>query len=50
MMWRMPPLGELPPSSMTPLTRMWLAILRGYLVVAGGLVFWRIVELAIIGS
>ena len=47
MMWRMPPLAELPPAPMTPLTRMWLVVLRGYLVVAGGLVLWRIVELAL---
>jgi len=49
MVWRMPPLDELPPAQMTPLTRLWLVILRGYLVVAGGLVLWRIVELAIFG-
>jgi type IV secretory pathway TraG/TraD family ATPase VirD4 len=29
------------------LTRIWLGVLRGYLVVAGGLVIWRIVELAL---
>jgi Mn2+/Fe2+ NRAMP family transporter len=49
MMWRMPPLDHLPPARMTPLTRMWLAVLRCYLVVAGGLVLWRIVELAVAG-
>ena len=49
-MWRMPPLEQLPRSPMTPLTRMWLVVLRGYLVVAGGLVLWRIVELALAGS
>ncbi|HEU0219131.1 MAG TPA: Nramp family divalent metal transporter [Stellaceae bacterium] len=47
MVWRMPPLAELPPARMTSLTRIWLSILRGYLVVAGGLVLWRIVELAL---
>jgi Mn2+/Fe2+ NRAMP family transporter len=48
MIWRMPPLDQLPPPAhMTPLTRIWLAVLRGYLVVAGGLVLWRIVELAL---
>jgi hypothetical protein len=46
MIWRMPPLDQLPPAHMTPLTRIWLSVLRGYLVVAGGLVLWRIVELA----
>jgi len=47
MVWRMPPLAELLPAKMTPLTRIWLSILRGYLVVAGGLVLWRIVDLAL---
>jgi hypothetical protein len=45
MIWRMPPLDHMLPARMTPLTRIWLGILRGYLVVAGGLVPWRIVEL-----
>jgi NRAMP (natural resistance-associated macrophage protein)-like metal ion transporter len=47
MIWRMPPLDQLPPALMTPLTRIWLGVLRGYLVVAGGLVLWRMVELAL---
>jgi hypothetical protein len=34
---------------MTALTRIWLSVLRGYLFVAGGLVLWRIVELAVSG-
>jgi Mn2+/Fe2+ NRAMP family transporter len=51
MIWRMPLLDQLPaPTHMTPLTRIWLGLLRGYLVVAGGLVLWRIVDLAISGS
>jgi Mn2+/Fe2+ NRAMP family transporter len=44
--WRMPPLAELAPLRMTPLTRIWMVLLRGYLVVAGGLVLVRIVTLA----
>jgi Mn2+/Fe2+ NRAMP family transporter len=44
--WRMPPLDELPPAHMTPLTRIWMVVLRGYLVIAGGLVLVRIVQLA----
>jgi NRAMP (natural resistance-associated macrophage protein)-like metal ion transporter len=47
MIWRMPPLDQLPAARLTPLTRIWLSVLRGYLVVAGGLVLWRIVELAV---
>jgi NRAMP (natural resistance-associated macrophage protein)-like metal ion transporter len=47
MIWRMQPLDQLPPPHMTPITRIWLSVLRSYLVVAGGLVLWRIVELAL---
>ncbi|HVH80657.1 MAG TPA: Nramp family divalent metal transporter [Stellaceae bacterium] len=47
MIWRMPPLDELEPVRLTPLTRLWLAVLRGYLVIAGGLVLWRIIDLAL---
>jgi hypothetical protein len=45
--WRMPPLEQLPPAPLTSLERVWLVVLRGYLVVAGGLVLVRIVMLAI---
>jgi Mn2+/Fe2+ NRAMP family transporter len=48
--WRMPPLDELPSARMTPLTRIWMIVLRGYLVLAGGLVLARIVELAMFGQ
>ena len=44
--WRMPPLDELPPARLTTLNRMWLIVLRGYLVLAAGLVLVRIVLLA----
>jgi NRAMP (natural resistance-associated macrophage protein)-like metal ion transporter len=47
--WRMPPLGRLAPAHMTPLTRIWMVVLRGYLLVAGGLVLVRIVQLATAG-
>jgi NRAMP (natural resistance-associated macrophage protein)-like metal ion transporter len=47
MVWRMPPLDQLPPAQLTPITRIWLSVLRGYLVVAGGLVLWRIIQLAV---
>jgi NRAMP (natural resistance-associated macrophage protein)-like metal ion transporter len=45
--WRMPPLATLAPMKMTLLTRMWMVVLRGYLVLAAGLVLWRIALLAI---
>jgi Mn2+/Fe2+ NRAMP family transporter len=47
--WRMPPLGQLAPAHMTPLTRIWMIVLRGYLLIAGGLVLVRIVQLATSG-
>jgi len=46
--WRMPPLAQLPPTRMTALERVWMLVLRGYLVVAGGLVLVRIIQLAIV--
>ncbi|MBV8165208.1 MAG: divalent metal cation transporter [Alphaproteobacteria bacterium] len=45
--WRMPPLDALAPARLTPLTRAWMLVLRGYLVIAGGLVLGRIVQLAL---
>jgi NRAMP (natural resistance-associated macrophage protein)-like metal ion transporter len=44
--WRMPPLDELPPVRLTTLNRIWLVVLRAYLVLAAGLVVVRIVLLA----
>jgi NRAMP (natural resistance-associated macrophage protein)-like metal ion transporter len=48
--WRMPPLDELPPAKLTTLKRVWLIVLRGYLIVAAGLVLVRIVQLATVGA
>jgi hypothetical protein len=45
--WRMPPLAELPKDLMTPAKRVWMAGLRGYLLIAAGLVLTRIVRLAL---
>ncbi|SKA30954.1 Mn2+ and Fe2+ transporters of the NRAMP family [Enhydrobacter aerosaccus] len=47
--WRMPALDTLPPARLTPATRFWMAVLRAYLVLAGGLVLIRIIHLAISG-
>ena len=44
--WRMPPLSELPPAQMSAATRIAMIVLRSYLLVAGGLVLARIVQLA----
>ena len=48
--WRMPPLDQLPPAEMTPLIWIWLVVLRGYLLIAGGLMLARIVDLALSAS
>lgn len=45
--WRMPPIAALAPSSLSRSSRIWMAVLRGYLVIAGGLVLLRIVQLAL---
>ena len=45
--WHMPPLAALPPAAMTPLVRLWMVVLRVYLVVAGGLVLYRIALLSL---
>jgi len=44
--WRMPALSSLGAARLTPMTRLSMLALRGYLVIAGGLVILRIVELA----
>ncbi|MBO0739347.1 MAG: divalent metal cation transporter, partial [Alphaproteobacteria bacterium] len=44
--WQMRPLSELPPRPLTTLNRVWLLVLRAYLIVAAGLVLARIVSLA----
>ena len=45
--WRMPPTNELPPAQLSLLNRLWMAVLRGYLVVAAGMLLYKIVQLAI---
>jgi Mn2+/Fe2+ NRAMP family transporter len=45
--WRMPPLAELPPPQLTRMETIWMVVLRGYLIVAGGLVLFRIAQLAV---
>ena len=46
MVWRMPPLDQLPRARLTPLTRLWLIVLRSDLALSAGTVLVRIVELA----
>jgi Mn2+/Fe2+ NRAMP family transporter len=45
--WRMPPLEQLPPAKLSLAAKTWMGVLRLYLVVAGGMVLFRIVMLAI---
>jgi hypothetical protein len=45
--WRMPPLDTLPPGRIAGANRLWMAVLRLYLLGAGGLVLWRIITLAL---
>lgn len=48
--WRMHPLAELPPRPLTTLNKLWLLVLRAYLVVAAGLALVRILTLATTGG
>jgi Mn2+/Fe2+ NRAMP family transporter len=48
--WRMPPLEELAPAQLTVLNRIWMIVLRAYLVIAAGLVLLRIFRLATAGA
>jgi Natural resistance-associated macrophage protein-like len=43
--WRMPPLHELKPASFSFSTRIWLGILRGYLVVASVMAGYKVVQM-----
>jgi Mn2+/Fe2+ NRAMP family transporter len=48
--WRMPPLEQLPPARLSLASRIWMIVLRGYLIVAGSLVLFRIFRLATSGA
>ncbi len=47
--WRMRPLTQLRPARLTTATRVWMIVLRGYLLLAVGLVVVRVVQLALGG-
>ena len=47
---RMASLDQLPPARITPLIQLWLGVLRAYLVVAGGLVVGRVIQLALFAN
>ncbi|SEB10557.1 NRAMP family divalent metal transporter [Paraburkholderia sartisoli] len=46
--WRMPPLDELPPPNLTLSKRVWMGVLRGYLVLAVGLVVVKVVQMTLL--
>ncbi|MFP3566805.1 Nramp family divalent metal transporter [Paraburkholderia sp. SIMBA_030] len=46
--WRMPPLEELPPPNLTLSERVWMGVLRGYLVLAVALVIVKVVQMTIL--
>ena len=46
-LWRMPALAKLPPAQLSKASRLWMGVLRAYLVLAGGLVLARIIALAV---
>lgn len=48
--WRMPALDTMPPAKLSARTRVWMAVLRGYLVIAGGIVLVHIVHLTMAGE
>jgi Mn2+/Fe2+ NRAMP family transporter len=50
LVWRMPPLDELPATRLTLRSRIWMFVLRGYLFVAGSLVLFRIFQLATVAA
>jgi len=39
--WRTPPISELPPAQISLLNRLWMIVLRGYLVVAAGMLIFK---------
>ncbi|WP_347928486.1 NRAMP family divalent metal transporter [Pseudomonas helvetica] len=45
--WRMPPLAQLKPMVLSQRNRIWMGVLRGYLVVAMGMVIYKVIQLAL---
>ncbi|MFM0639793.1 divalent metal cation transporter [Paraburkholderia metrosideri] len=46
--WRMPPLEELPAPQLTMSKRVWMGVLRGYLIVAVALVIVKVVQMTLL--
>jgi Mn2+/Fe2+ NRAMP family transporter len=49
-MWRMPPLHELPAPNLTLAKRVWMGVLRGYLILAVVLVIVKVVQMTLFAS
>ncbi len=47
--WRMPALDTLAPARLSLSSRMWMLVLRGYLVIAAGLLMVKLIALAVAG-
>jgi len=45
--WRMPALDQLPPARLTTLNKAWMGVLRGYLVIAAGMLIVKLVQVAL---
>ena len=48
--WRMPPLEQLPPASLTLMSRVWMGVLRAYLLIAAGLLLFKLFHMATDGT
>ncbi|MFP3277581.1 MAG: NRAMP family divalent metal transporter, partial [Paraburkholderia sp.] len=46
--WRMPPLNDLPAPNLTLAKRVWMGVLRGYLLLAVGLVVLKVVQMTLL--
>ena len=44
--WRMPPVSELAPAQISLLNRLWMLVLRAYLVAAAGMLIFKMFQLA----
>jgi len=47
--WRMPPLNQLPPARLTLMNRLWMGVLRAYLLIAASLLLMKLVQMAMAG-
>ena len=48
--WRMPPIDSLPPAQLTLLNKVWMLVLRAYLLIAAGLLLIKLGQLALTGA